>query len=100
MGDAYAKVSENREQAALREKILILADHCFIVPRTHVIERMKYMFTIMPKTKEAGDSIGWEGTITAIKQNVTDARTTITANFQRKLKDLQHEIKRSSSGFV
>jgi len=81
MGDAYQKVSEKKEQAALKEKIGILADHCFIVSRDNTIDQVKYMFTIVPNAKEAGDGVNWEGTVSAIKRHVTDARTLINADF-------------------
>ena len=39
MGDTFSRVSESKEQAALREQIKILADYCFIVPRTSTVEK-------------------------------------------------------------
>ena len=39
MGDTFAKVNEKKEQSALREKINIIANYCFVVPRTSNLEK-------------------------------------------------------------
>ena len=57
------------------------------------------MFTITPRIRDAGEGINWEGTVSAIKRHIQDARQLISGNFQRKLKDVQIEIKNTTCMF-
>ena len=88
MGDTFSRVSESKEQAALREQIRILADYCFIVPRTSTVEQNTYMFTITPRITDTDEGFNWEGTVAATKRHIQDARKVIAVNFQRKLKEV------------
>ena len=52
MGDTFARVSEVKDQAALQEKIKILADFVIIVGRESIEEGTlsRFVFAITPKT--------------------------------------------------
>mmetsp|Transcript_7853 Transcript_7853/g.9471 ORF Transcript_7853/g.9471 Transcript_7853/m.9471 type:complete len:98 (+) Transcript_7853:682-975(+) len=46
MSDTFARVSEKREQSALKEKISILADYAYIVPTKNEVDDHRFMFTL------------------------------------------------------
>ena len=51
MGDTFERVTESREQSALVEKIRILADYVFVVPREDQSKKTKnrFLFAILPR---------------------------------------------------
>jgi len=63
MGDSYAKVSEMREQAALKEKINILCDYLRLV--TDKPDKETYLVYIKPD-EEADE--GWGGILSSMKK--------------------------------
>lgn len=65
MGDSYAKVSEMREQAALKEKINILCDYLRLVTDKDDKEN----FLVYMKPDEEADE-GWGGILSAMKKNI------------------------------
>ena len=50
MGDTFARVSEIKEQSALYEKIKILSDYVFVVPRESLSKgtKSRFIFAIQP----------------------------------------------------
>ena len=72
MGDTFERVTETREQNALVEKIRILADYVFVVPRESEEKNTlsRFLFAIRPKTLGADESGSWEGTATMLKSSI------------------------------
>jgi len=68
MGDSYAKISEMREQAALKEKIQILCDYLRIVEDSPDLDT----FLVYMRPNEEGDD-GWGGILSAMKKNIQKA---------------------------
>ena len=68
MGDSYAKISEMREQAALKEKIQILCDYLRLVEDSEDIDT----FLVYMRPNEEGDD-GWGGILSAMKKQIQRA---------------------------
>ena len=74
MGDTFERVTESREQSALVEKITILADYVYLVPREEEKKKTlnRYLFAVSPKTLGADELGSWEGTASMIKATVEE----------------------------
>ena len=70
MGDTFSRISEVKEQSALHEKILILADFCIAVPRRSEVDDFKYMFRVLPLDVGTSEGANWEGTVATMKRNI------------------------------
>ena len=70
MGDTFARVSEVKEQSALKEKIEILSDYVVVVERESLEKEnlSRYIFAIKPKALGTDESASWEGTVTRLKK--------------------------------
>ncbi len=70
MGDTFARVSEVKEQSALKEKIEILSDYVIVVERESLENDnlSRFIFAIKPKTLGTDESSSWEGTVTQLKK--------------------------------
>ena len=68
MGDTFDRVTESRAQSALVEKIRIMADYVYVVPRESTAKgtKNKFLFAIRPKELGADESGSWEGTAALI----------------------------------
>ena len=75
MGDTYAKEMEFQNQNALKAKIEIIADYVVITKREASVmkEVAKYIFAITPATLSTDDVAVWEGSVTTIKNAITDS---------------------------
>ena len=72
MGDTFDRVSEVKEQSALAEKIMILADYVIIVQRESVQRGnlSRFIFAIRPKSLGQDELGSWEGTVTQLKKAI------------------------------
>ena len=75
MGDTFARVSEVRDQSALREKVEILADYVQAVPLAKSVNKDKFLFAITPVTVGKDEGSSWEGTVTALKKDIESIKT-------------------------
>ena len=75
MGDTYAKETEFKDQSALKEKIDIISDYVVITRREKnvVKELAKFIFAITPATLSTDEDADWEGSVTTIKNAITDS---------------------------
>ena len=98
MGDTFARVSEIKEQSALKEKVEILSDFVYIVERESQDSKnhFEYIFDIRPKTENSGKNNDWEGTVTQIKKALTKTSLDSKANFNRKFKTIMSEVEQNS----
>ena len=94
MGDTFARVSEIKEQSALKEKIEILSDFVYIVERESYERKnhFEYIFDIRPKSENTGKNTDWEGTVTQIKKALAKTSLDSKANFNRKFKTIMSEV--------
>jgi len=94
MGDTFERVTESREQSALVEKIKILADYVYVVPKESQEKgtMSRFLFVVKPKNLGQDELGSWEGTATmldkSIERNVGQAKTQIT----NKMLALQGEV--------
>lgn len=79
MGNTYAKEMEFRDQSALKEKIDIISDYVVITRREEnvVKELAKFIFAITPATLSTDEDADWEGSVTTIKNAITDSNTQV-----------------------
>ena len=90
MGDTFGKVSEMKEQSALREKINILADFVWIIKMKD--QDAAFIYAMKPKTlSNEGES--WEGTVTTLKKTINSAMADQKANFSKKISGVETEVK-------
>ena len=68
MGDAFAKVTEIKEQSGLKEKINIMSDYVWIIPNEKT--QLRYVYAMQPRTLNEEENNGWEGTVSTIKRIV------------------------------
>jgi hypothetical protein len=87
MGDSYAKISEMREQAALKEKIQILCDYLRLV---HDKDDLDTFLVYMKPNEEADE--GWGGILSAMKKNIQRAVDQVTKVFNRKFNTLNQDV--------
>lgn len=87
MGDSYAKISEMREQAALKEKIQILCDYLRIV---HDKDDLDTFLVYMKPNEEADE--GWGGILSAMKKNIQRAVDQVTKVFNKKFNTLNQDV--------
>lgn len=69
MGDTFDSVTENQEQAAMKEKLSILNDFVYIVG-FEAEKEDKFIFAAKPKNKGDDEGASWEGKVGAIKKTV------------------------------
>ena len=87
MGDTYARVSEMKNQAALKEKIGILCDYLRIV--SDFPSRDSYIIVLKPaKTGEDG----WDGVLNAVKKSNEKSFLKISNLFNRKFTVVNQDI--------
>ena len=72
MGDTFDRVSEVKDQSALKEKIQILADYVIVVRRESIEKGnlSRFIFAITPKALGADELGSWEGTVTQLKRTI------------------------------
>lgn len=87
MGDSYAKVSEMREQAALKEKINILCDYLRLV--TDKPDKETYLVYIKPD-EEADE--GWGGILSSMKKQIARASDNITRAISKRITGLNQDV--------
>lgn len=87
MGDTYAKVSEMKNQAALKEKINILCDYLRVVKDTE--ERDSYLVVLTP---DEADEDGWDGVLNAVKKNLDKSFLKISNLFNKKFTVVNQDI--------
>ena len=86
MGDTFERVTEMREQSAAVEKISILADFVYLVPRESEEKGTlkRFLFAIRPRTLGADELGVWEGTATMLKHAIEKNATKSTKNINKK----------------
>jgi len=87
MGDSYAKISEMREQAALKEKIQILCDYLRLVNDKE--EKDNYL--VFMKPDEQADE-GWGGILSAMKKNLQRSVDVINKTMSKKFSNLNQDV--------
>jgi hypothetical protein len=87
MSDSYAKISEMREQAALKEKIQILCDYLRLVSDKNDQDSM----LVFMKPSVEGDE-GWGGILDAMKKNVQRSVDQMSKLFNRRFNSLSMEV--------
>mmetsp|Transcript_13656 Transcript_13656/g.18684 ORF Transcript_13656/g.18684 Transcript_13656/m.18684 type:complete len:311 (-) Transcript_13656:289-1221(-) len=92
MGDTFARVSEVRDQSALREKVEILADFVQAVPRAKSVNNDKYLFAIQPTNIGSDEQANWEGSVTSLKKNIECVREQLNASFTKKMRTVMGEV--------
>jgi len=63
MGDTFDRVSEAREQSALKEKINILSDYIWMMRDVSNENESKYVYVVRPMTLGDNEGNEWEGKI-------------------------------------
>ena len=103
MGDTFERVTESREQSALVEKIRILADYVFVVPKESESRGTKSRFLFAVRPSDLGeDELGsWEGTATllnkSIERNVDSAKQLITNRIGQLSTEMSESYKKIGS---
>ena len=87
MGDSYAKVSEMKNQAALKEKITILCDYLRLV--SDFEERDSYIVSLTPT---GGEEDGWDGVLNSVKKNLDKTAIRIQNLFNKKVVTLNTDV--------
>ena len=102
MGNTYAKEMEFRDQSALKEKIDIISDYVVITRREEnvVKELAKFIFAITPATLSTDEDADWEGSVTTIKNAITDSNTQVKQVMQKRIDSLSREITTTSERMV
>ena len=80
MGDSYAKISEQRAQAALKEKIQILCDYLLLIRDIEV--RENYLVLLKPN-EENDDS--WGGILQSMKKNLQKTANSINSTIYKRI---------------
>ena len=72
MGDTFARVSEVKEQSALKEKIAILSDYVILVERETLARGnlSRYLFAVEPKALASDENSSWEGTVSQLRKMI------------------------------
>jgi len=71
MGDTYARVNENKQQEALKERTYIYADYIWAITLKNDFENKKYLYIATPVAEEDGEGDeeqAWEGGIAQLKK--------------------------------
>ena len=94
MGDTFDRVTESRAQSALVEKIRILADYVYVVPRESAAAgtMSRFLFVIRPKSLGADELGSWEGTASILKASVEANVKLATKTLSGKIAQLQAEM--------
>ena len=69
MGETFGRVSENREQMALKEKIKILADYAVMVRRSPK-DKDKFLYQVTSTEMNNNDGDNQEGSLTVLKRAI------------------------------
>lgn len=69
MGETFGRVSENREQMALKEKIKILADYAIMVRRSPK-DQDKFLYQVTSIEMNNNDGDNQEGSLTVLKRAI------------------------------
>jgi len=91
MGDTFGKVTEIKEQSALREKIKILADFVDIVSLEN--KQSSYVYAMKPRNPSNLEEGSWEGTVTTLKKTIETSMRDQKSSFNKKIGDVQAEVK-------
>ena len=94
MGDTFDRVSENKEQSGLKERIKILADYVIVVSRESQAEGTvhRFIFAISPTTVSTDESSSWEGTVTTLKKTINDSTSVIKQAMSKRISALSIEV--------
>ena len=94
MGDTFARVSEVKDQAALQEKIKILADFVIIVGRESIEEGTlsRFVFAITPKTIANDDQSNWESSVSQLKRSIELNFTSMKKSNNKRLAAVMHQM--------
>ena len=90
MGDTFDRVSENKEQSSLKERIKILADYAIVVTRESQANKTmhRFIFAISPTTVSSDESSTWEGTVTTLKKSINDSTHSIKQAMNKRISSL------------
>jgi len=91
MGDTFGKVTEIKEQSALREKIKILADFVDIISLEN--NTSSYVYAMKPRNPSNLEEGSWEGTVTTLKKTIETTMRDQKSSFNKKIGDVQAEVK-------
>ena len=94
MGDTFDRVSEVKEQSALKEKLLILSDYVILVPRETEENGLlnRFIFAITPKSLGADEAGSWEGTVTQLKKTIDTNSSHVKDYLTKKIGNISVEV--------
>ena len=70
MADTFGKITEVKDQSALREKIDILADYQWLISGLVDNREIKYIYAMRPKDAAEEEENSWQGTVSTIKKTI------------------------------
>lgn len=91
MGDTFDRVTESRDQSALVEKIRILADYVYVVPRESIEKgtMSRFLFAIRPKALGTDESGGWTGTTSTLKKVIESQSSSLSQQINSRMNTMQ-----------
>jgi chromosome segregation ATPase len=89
MGDTFGKVTEIKDQSALREKVRIIADFVFLVRVDKSLET-KYIYSLNPKRAE--DDLTIADITAQVKQMINESEKDIKKDLADKIEVVKNEI--------
>jgi len=85
MGDTFGAVQEMAVETGIREQVVLIADHCWLLNLQKIFKGKKYVIRVTPSVGEGGESDPVEDQVNSSKHNIEKKMTKLENFFNQRI---------------
>jgi hypothetical protein len=93
MGDTFGQVLEKSVETGIREQVVLISDHCWLLDLKKIFKGKKYVIRVTPSVSEGSESDPVGKQIGSTKQNLEKKMSRLEHHFDQKIDSVDNNTR-------